>query len=150
MAWCECGGTSPALRPLWLEPAAAVRLRDFIALSVALVSTPLACAMDLVERRRGTALIVSSAAVHAPPPEWPHYLAAKCAVEGLARAAATEYPGARVVVARPPRLRTDLTNTPMGSLEGLSPDDAAARIVGRLLDPAPGSARPELVEDFGA
>lgn len=139
---------SPALRPLWLEPASAARVLDTVTRSVALVSTPLSCAMEFVEKKKGTALVVSSIAVREPPAEWPHYVAAKGAIEGLAQAASAEFPGSRLVIARPPKLITDLTNTPMGQLDGLSPDDAAAILVSMLRGPKRSGAGAEIFEDF--
>ncbi len=125
----------PALRPLWLEPASALRITEHVARSVAMVAVPLSYFLDLVAAQRGTAVVMSSSAVLDPPAEWPHYVAAKCAVEALARVAAAEQPAARVRVVRPPKLLTELVNTPLGRQDALAPEEYAARLVRRLLDP---------------
>lgn len=127
----------PALRPLWLEPASAARVVDHVARSVAMTAVPLSYLLDLVAERRGNAVVVSSSAVATPPAEWPHYVAAKCAVEGLARVAAAEHAKARVMVVRPPKLLTELVNTPLGRQDAVAPETFAAALVARLLDPTP-------------
>ena len=55
--------------------------------------------------------------------------------EALARVAAAEQPAARVRVVRPPKLLTEVVNTPLGRQDALAPEDYAARLVRRLLDP---------------
>lgn len=127
----------PALRPLWLEPASAARVAEHVARAVAMTAVPLSFFADLVAARKGSVVVVSSSAVSAPPAEWPHYVAAKCAVEGLARVAAAEHPGARVMAVRPPKLLTELVNTPLGRQDAVAPEVFAAALVTRLLDPAP-------------
>lgn len=135
----------PSLRPLWLEPASAARVTDHVARSVAMTAVPISFLLDLVAARRGTAVVVSSSAVAAPPAEWPHYVAAKCAVEGLARTAAAEQPHARVMVVRPPKLLTELVNTPLGRQGAVAPEAYAATLVERLIDPTPA---PDVVVDL--
>ncbi len=128
----------PPLRPLWVEPASTARLEQHVASSVAMVNTPLAHLIDLVAARRGAAVVVSSSAVDDPPAEWPHYVAAKCAVEGLARAAAAEFPAVRVRALRPPKLLTELVNTPLGRQGAEDPDAYALRVVKAITEPAEG------------
>lgn len=137
----------PSLRPLWLEPASAQRITEHVARSVAMVAVPLSHLLDLVASVQGSAVVISSSAVEDPPAEWPHYVAAKCAVEALARVAAVEHPGARVMVVRPPKLLTELVNTPLGRQDALAPEDFAARLVRRLLEGGEGSR--EVLVDLG-
>jgi NAD(P)-dependent dehydrogenase (short-subunit alcohol dehydrogenase family)/acyl dehydratase len=137
----------PALRPLWLEPASAQRITEHVARSVAMVAVPLSHLLDLVAAQRGSAVVVSSSAVVDPPPEWPHYVAAKCAVEALARVAAVEQPEARLLVVRPPKLLTELVNTPMGRQDALAPEHFAARLVRRLMEP--GEPSRDVVVELG-
>lgn len=137
----------PALRPLWLEPASAQRITEHVARSVAMVAVPLSHLLDLVAAQRGSAVVVSSSAVVEPPAEWPHYVAAKCAVEALARVAAVEQPEARLLVVRPPKLLTELVNTPMGRQDALAPEHFAARLVRRLMEP--GEPSRDVVVELG-
>lgn len=124
----------PPLRPLWIEPASAVRVAEYVSLSVSMVNTPLAYLTDLVALRHGTVLVVSSSAVTDPPTEWPHYVSAKCAIEGLARACARGAPSVKVKSLRPPKLSTELVNTPLGRHDALDVDVYARRVVDALCD----------------
>jgi NAD(P)-dependent dehydrogenase (short-subunit alcohol dehydrogenase family) len=128
----------PPLQPLWIEPAAATRIVDYVGRSVAMTAIPLSHAIDAVATRRGTLLMISSACVHGDSVDWPHYVAAKGAIEGLARVVAAEFPAVRVIVARPPRLRTDFSNAPLARGEAMAPSRMAAILVERV-----GAARPE-------
>lgn len=138
----------PPIVPLWIEPEAVVRIREYVDKSLALVSAPLAVFLDVLAAQSGWAIVVSSSVTQsAPPADWPHYVSAKHAVEGLTRAAAQEYGAVKFLIARPPALLTDLTNTPLASQSALAPEIAAAKIVARLKeDAAPGCV--EILEDF--
>jgi NAD(P)-dependent dehydrogenase (short-subunit alcohol dehydrogenase family)/acyl dehydratase len=137
----------PSLLPLWLEPAAARRINDYLLKSFALVSGPMSAFAPLLARSSGWGIVISSQAVNAPPSDWPHYVSAKCAVEGLTRVAAAEYSSVSFLIVRPPQLLTDLTNTPMGRHYGVEPSQVAVKILGRLKAP-PFPGRVEVMEDF--
>lgn len=138
---------SPALVPLWLDPNALPRIHEFVAQSVALVSVPLAMFSAALAAQQGRAIVISSAAVTAPPVEWPHYVAAKCAIEGLTQVAAREYPAAHFAIVRPPRLQTDLTSTPAGYHSALPPEVVAAAICTWIVDP-PATDQVTLLDTF--
>jgi NAD(P)-dependent dehydrogenase (short-subunit alcohol dehydrogenase family) len=80
-------------------------------------------------------VIISSEAAERPVREWPHYVAAKRAIEGLASVAAMQYPKVRSLIVRPAKLLTAMTNTPMGRLGAASPALVAGRIAARLERP---------------
>jgi NAD(P)-dependent dehydrogenase (short-subunit alcohol dehydrogenase family) len=164
-AWCEqarlqlerdyggldilvCNAALP-LRPMALHPSFAARLAAYVADSVALASTPLASLLDQVALRAGWTVVISSAAVADPPADWPHYVSAKSAIEALARVAALQQPDVGFLIVRPPRLLTDLTNTPspLSRADVLAPEVVAARIVQRLLEPSSGGTV-ELLDEF--
>ncbi|MFJ4655108.1 SDR family NAD(P)-dependent oxidoreductase [Nocardia sp. NPDC088792] len=129
---------APAIPSLPLAPDAVDCAADFIGDSARLVLAPLSvCATRL--RPYATVVLVSSAAVDDPPRWWAHYTAAKCATEALARYAAEHHPW-QVAVVRPPRLWTDLTNTPGGRAASAPMGPVAAAIVGAFTAPdfAPG------------
>jgi NAD(P)-dependent dehydrogenase (short-subunit alcohol dehydrogenase family) len=126
---------SPPILPLRLEPNATARIGAYINLAVAQTLAPLSEFLDLLNQSNGCAVIISSAAVEQPVREWPHYIAAKQAVEALGRVAALQYPCVRTLIVRPQKLLTDLTNTPMGRLGAGSPWLVARRIAARLEDP---------------
>jgi len=126
--WLVCSA-APPLQPLHIEAAAFDRIGSFLRDGFALALAPLSAFLDLLSDSGGTALVVSSIAVENPPAIWPHYVALKSAVEGLVRVAAAEYPKASFCIARPAKLRTDLVNSPMASVDAEDPSVAAARIL---------------------
>jgi NAD(P)-dependent dehydrogenase (short-subunit alcohol dehydrogenase family)/acyl dehydratase len=125
----------PPILPLRLEPNAAERIGAYINLAVSLTLAPLAEFLELLNRSGGCAVIVSSAAVEQPVREWPHYAAAKRAVEALGYAASLQYPRVRTLIVRPQKLLTTMINTPMGRVGAASPGLLANRIAARLEDP---------------
>jgi NAD(P)-dependent dehydrogenase (short-subunit alcohol dehydrogenase family) len=122
----------PPLLPLLLEPEAAERIGAYINAAVSLTLAPLSEFLDLLNRSGGCAVIISSTVVESPVREWPHYVAAKRAVEALAGVAALQYPRVRTLIVRPKKLLTALTNTPLGRLGAASPGPLANRIAARL------------------
>jgi NAD(P)-dependent dehydrogenase (short-subunit alcohol dehydrogenase family) len=125
----------PPLLPLRLEPNAFRRISDYVSHATNLVLAPLCAFLEMLNRSGGCAVIVSSVAVEQPVREWPHYIAAKNAVEAFAQVAALQYPRISVLIVRPERLLTEMTNTPMGRQNALPPERFAATIVERLQQP---------------
>jgi NAD(P)-dependent dehydrogenase (short-subunit alcohol dehydrogenase family)/acyl dehydratase len=129
-----CNACPPVL-PLLLEPNAAERIREYIDLAVSLTLAPLSEFLELLNRSDGCAVIISSVYVEHPVKEFPHYVAAKRAVEALACVASLQYPRVCTLIVRPPKLLTAMTNTPLGRLGAASPGMFANRIAARLEDP---------------
>ena len=119
----------PALLPLWLDSTAVTRINEYVTHSLALASVPMSVFLGALAENCGCCVIISSVAVNDPPAEWPHYVSAKQAVEGLAKVAAVEYNTVNFLIVRPPRLVTDLTNTPLGRQGAIRPERVAAKIV---------------------
>jgi NAD(P)-dependent dehydrogenase (short-subunit alcohol dehydrogenase family) len=138
----------PSLLPLRLEPRMVGRINSYVGNALALVSVPMSVFCGLLAEGSGSCVVISSVAVETTPKEWPHYVAVKCAAEGLVRVAALQYPNLNFLLVRPPKLRTDLTNGPSSALfgqgEGMHSEVAAAKIVQRLQ----GVAREQVVEVF--
>jgi NAD(P)-dependent dehydrogenase (short-subunit alcohol dehydrogenase family)/acyl dehydratase len=122
----------PPLSGLSLDAASLSRITEYVARSLAMVAVPLAATLDLLAARAGALVVISSSAVEDPPRSWPHYVTAKAAIEGLARAALAEAPALRGVIVRPPRLRTDLVSTPGSVDRAIAPEIVAARLAGLL------------------
>jgi NAD(P)-dependent dehydrogenase (short-subunit alcohol dehydrogenase family)/acyl dehydratase len=132
-----CNACPPVL-PLFLEPNAAERIGAYIERAVSLTLAPLTEFLELLNRSGGCAVIISSVYVEHPVKEFPHYIAAKRAVEALASIASMQCPRVATLIVRPPKLLTAMTNTPIGRLGALSPGLFANRIATRLerpLDP---------------
>lgn len=118
---------SPPVLPINIAPATAARATAFVGSSVALVVTPLAV-LGASLAPDAKIVVVSSSYVDATPPDFAHYAAAKAAAEAFARAFARER-GASLVVARPPRVLTDMTNTAFGAEDALRAEDVAVHVV---------------------
>ena len=126
----------PPLLPLSLEPKMVERINCYVGKAVPLVSVPLSLFLGLVDEANGYCVVISSISVETTPKEWPHYVAVKAAIEGMARVAALQYPNANFLLVRPPRLETDLTNDPVPHGRAMSAEVAASKIVLRLQYPA--------------
>jgi NAD(P)-dependent dehydrogenase (short-subunit alcohol dehydrogenase family)/acyl dehydratase len=127
---------SAAMAPLamGLTASSAPELADYVADSLRLVAVPLGSLLGLLDQQRGWVLFCSSAAINAPPRDWPHYLAAKGAIEGLAGWLASTKPSLRTVVVRPAKMRTDMTGTPSGQIGAASADEVALWTAERLVE----------------
>ena len=124
---------APAIQSLRVEEACYQRIQSYVEKGFALVAAPLSAFLERVAASQGCVLLVSSEAVNEPPPGWPHYVAMKSAVEGLVRTAAIANPKVSVLIARPGKILTDLSDTPLGRLGAETPDAAAQRILGNVL-----------------
>jgi NAD(P)-dependent dehydrogenase (short-subunit alcohol dehydrogenase family) len=137
----------PPLLPLWLEAPAAERVNDFIQNSLAMVSAPMMAFLPMLAQSKGWNVVISSSAVEQLHPYFPHYVVGKTAAEALARAASTEYRSISSLILRPPRLLTDLTNSPLGRKGAVPPQEVAVAVVNRLLAaPVPGKV--EVLNQF--
>jgi NAD(P)-dependent dehydrogenase (short-subunit alcohol dehydrogenase family) len=134
---CNAFPPIPALR---LEANALGRIQAYISQSINLVLTPLCTFLPLLNESNGCAVIISSSAVEKPVREWPHYTAAKSAIESLGTVAPLQYPNVSSLIVRPTRLLTDMTNTPMGRQKAIAPMTFASQITKKLLTPpSPGT-----------
>lgn len=122
----------PALNSLRMDSNAIERIQAYLQQATALVLNPLCVFMGMLDASGGRAVIVSSASAQRPVKEWPHYVAAKKAVEGLAEVAALQYPRVPTVIVRPNKLLTEMTNTPLGRKNAEPPGRVASRVVDHL------------------
>ncbi|MER6998728.1 SDR family NAD(P)-dependent oxidoreductase [Streptomyces sp. NPDC000410] len=136
---------APPLRTLGLAATDLERMDAFLTGSLRLVSAPMAGLLPLLEPGRGRCLVISSAALREPPRDWPHYVAAKSAVEGLVHWAARHRPGVAFLLARPGMLWTEQTNSPSARETAGPVEPVAARLVRGLLEPAPDGGVPLVI-----
>lgn len=138
----------PAILPLWIEPAAIIRVNDYVSKSLALMSVPMSVFLNLLSENSGSVIVISSVVVsQSSPSDWPHYTSAKHAIEGITRVASVEYSEVSFLLVRPPKLLTDQTNTPMGRQAAISPEIIAVKIVQDLIDNQP-PKHLKILEDF--
>ena len=123
--------------PMGVTAAAADQLAAYVEENVRLAVTPLGALLPQLDPEGGWVLFCSSAAVTAPPRDWPHYVAAKGALEALAEWLAASQPTMRSVVLRAPKLLTDLTNTPSGRIGAVAPSELASWVASLLAKAGP-------------
>jgi NAD(P)-dependent dehydrogenase (short-subunit alcohol dehydrogenase family) len=115
-----------------MTASSGLELADYVADSLRLTVVPLGGLLAAVTESSGWIVFCSSSALAAPPRDWPHYVTAKAAIEGLACWVAACAPDVRTVVLRPPAMRTGLTNTPGGWIAALAPERVATWIADRI------------------
>ena len=126
---------APPLRPLWIEPAAADRVGDYVRRSVLLAMVPMAALLPMLDQAGGWLVFSSALAVRQAPAEFPHHVSAKLAVEGLIAAAVAEYTSVSGLVVRSPRLLTDFVSHLSGA-PAVAPGEVVTRLLDRLTGPA--------------
>jgi NAD(P)-dependent dehydrogenase (short-subunit alcohol dehydrogenase family) len=130
----------PTIQSLRFEPNAFERIHGYVSRATALVAAPLCVFLELLHEASGRLVVISSSAVEHPVREWPQYIAAKSAIEAFARVAPLQYPRIDALIVRPPKLLTDMTNTPLGRAGAMRPEEFAVQLAKRLREPVrPGS-----------
>ena len=119
---------SPPPLPMAVTSDSARAVADYVGRALQLATVPLGALLPLLETG-GFVLFCSSSAVSAPPRDWPHYVAAKGGLEGLAAWTAASTPGARSVAARLPKMLTAMTNSPSMRVSAAAPEPVALRLV---------------------
>jgi len=121
-------------------PFLGVPVEDFLGFVARAVKLAAAPCHALLPRLRPGGLVVSISSEYTrePQPRLAHYVAAKAAVEGLTRTLALEHPDLRFVIARPPRMLTDQTNTLVRTGRLAATGSVAAMLLARLAELPPG------------
>ena len=122
----------PSVMRVWVEAATVERLNEYVGRAFAMVSSPLAAMASSVG---AWVVLISSIYTETIPREFPHYVAAKAAVEGLLRVTAQQHRKPGYLIVRPPKLLTDMTNSSYGVKDALDPGVIASLLVERLLTP---------------
>lgn len=125
---------APPPLPMALSSESAAHLSEYVAASLELAAVPLGAFLPLLTGEGCWLLVCSAAAVVDPPRDLPQLVAAKGALEGLARWAAATAPRLRTLVLRPPSMRTGQTNTPNARLAAMPVEWVAEWVVERLAD----------------
>jgi NAD(P)-dependent dehydrogenase (short-subunit alcohol dehydrogenase family) len=125
----------PAIHSLRFEPNALDRIQGYLSRATALVAAPLCVFLEPLHEAGGRLVVISSSAVESPVREWPQYIAAKSAIEAYARVAPLQFPRLEALIVRPPKLLTDMTNTPSGRSGARHPEEFAVELARRLQEP---------------
>ena len=91
------------IRPFRMEKDTVTRVNRYLAQSFALVSIPLSTFGELLEKEGGWHVAISSSAVETIPEEWPHYVSAKLAIEGLVKTFSKASKEMSTLIVRPPK-----------------------------------------------
>ncbi len=129
----------PAPVPLNVEVSGYSRIRDYVARATEFVLAPLCVFAGDLSSSRGLFVLISSEYAERPVKALPQYVAAKRAVEGVVEVAALQYPALKCVVIRPPKLLTEMTNTPVGKIGAIRTEAIAASIVKGVCEDGGGS-----------
>ena len=125
----------PTIHSLRFEPNGFERIQGYLNRATALVAAPLCVFLEPLNESGGRLVVISSSAVENPVREWPQYIAAKSAIEGYARVAPLQYQRIESLIVRPPKLLTDMTNTPLGRSGTTPPEEFAIQLANRLQEP---------------
>ncbi|KWT63836.1 hypothetical protein ADL21_00255 [Streptomyces albus subsp. albus] len=128
----------PAVLPTSLHPDTVDGFREFVDTSLTVALRPLTVALPLL-KEGGWIVLLSSGAVADVPEHYPQYYVAKSALEALGRYCAVRQ-GVRVLVARAPKMWTDLSNGPLGGRGTVPTAQVASAIAGWVLNQDPANA----------
>jgi len=137
---------SPPILPLAVGELDANGLQDFVGRTLSAWVLPTRELLPFLEERGGSVVTISSSYVQAPRRGFAHYVAAKHAVEGLTRAFAREVPQVHFLVARPPRVHTDQTNSGFDLEPRVSPAVVARAIIDALSQGPPDAGEVRVVD----
>jgi FkbH-like protein len=115
------------------EPSTLKRRQDYIAHNLRLFKAPLNHFCPLLEQRKGICIGISSIIVEIDPKGFSHYIQLKKESEALIHEASGTHSGISWSIVRPPKLLTDMGNTPMRSIETFSPEVVALQVINSLV-----------------
>lgn len=111
------------------------KLVDFVDRSVRAYALPIEC-LHARLNKNATIVQISSAYAIKPEPGFTHYAAAKGAIEGMTRALAQDFKKLRFIVARPPRMLTDQTNSAFANKASQDTVAVVNALIARLAAPS--------------
>ncbi|WP_158890355.1 SDR family oxidoreductase [Amycolatopsis anabasis] len=125
-----CAGPPVLLSSLHPDNVGAIR--EFVDTSLTMALVPLTAALERLAPG-GWLAMLSSGAVEDAPEQRPQYLIAKSAIEALGRYSALRH-GLRVLLARAPKMWTEMNNGPLGRMGTVPTEQVASAIVGWVLN----------------
>jgi len=130
-----CNACQP---PASLGDITSDRAREYITKNLALSTQPIAAFVDLLEASKGTLVGISSSILETETEVWPEYRETKRQVEAAIQAAAQAQPQISCLIARPPALITDMSNTPIRLMNAMRPEIVGVAVVNALVNSAMG------------
>lgn len=133
-----------------IEDASFAGFGQYIEKNLKLVSKPLSVFTESLNQAKGIFCAISSIYVETGSKDFPQYVALKQAVEGLVKSASAQNKNVHYLLPRPPKLLTDMSNTPIGSIGAIKPEKVAVDIVKQILDIESTQANLVVMSDFTA
>lgn len=119
-------------QPMQISNGSRNKIDNYIHDNFKLVSNPLNVFVDALEKNNGTFVAISSIYVETGAKDFPQYVALKNLVESLVKSASLSYKNVSFIIPRPPKLLTDMSNTPIGSFGAIAPEIVGARIISTI------------------
>ena len=110
---------TPKILPFELN--AISRINEYIHNNIDITSIPLSLFTPMLNKKNGYGIIISSEYVINSKKEFPHYIAVKAAIEALVSSIAIKYTKTNWFIVRPPKLLTDMSNSPLGNYDCSDP-----------------------------
>gem|GEM_PF-1667593 len=146
--WCQklaaqidraCGGLDLLVCNAATPPTAMVgkqhnqEIQQYVDANLAISLTPLETFGELVARKQGAIVAVSSVFVEERPSAFSHYVSLKEKVEVEVARLVQRFPEVRAFLPRAPKMATAMSNTPQGAIGALAAEDIAASIINAVL-----------------
>nr|ABM63537.1 BryA [Candidatus Endobugula sertula] len=104
----------------------------YIEQNLELYKSPTKYFLDILNNHRGILIAISSIFIETKPKEFQHYIQLKRKVEKLIHISCEEFSNIAYSIVRPPKLLTDMNNTPMGAVDAIPPETIAIEVVNRI------------------
>jgi NAD(P)-dependent dehydrogenase (short-subunit alcohol dehydrogenase family) len=97
------------------------RINVYIQKNLEITSVPLSLFTPMLNDNNGYGIIISSEYITKPVSLWPHYISLKAAIEGLISSISIQYNKMQWLIVRPPKLLTDMSNSPISNRDAKNP-----------------------------
>ena len=131
-----------------IEDASFAGFSQYLEQNIKLVSKPLSVFTESLNQSKGIFCAVSSIYVETGSKDFPQYVALKQAVEGLVKSASAQNKNIHYLLPRPPKLLTDMSNTPIGSIGAIKPEKVAVDMVRQIVDMESAQQNLVVINDF--
>lgn len=131
-----------------IEDSSFSHFNQYLEQNLKLVTSPLKIFTEILNQSKGIFCAISSIYVETGSKDFPQYVALKQAVEGLVKSASAQSKNIHYLLPRPPKLLTDMSNTPIGSIGAVRPELVAADIVKKIINIKSESHNLIVINDF--
>jgi short-subunit dehydrogenase len=124
-----------SIKPMDINTNTVDRINNYVTDNFALSSVPIAVFLDMLNTQKGYLVLISSdyEAIEFKR-QYPQYVATKAALETLVSSIAQKQQGVYYLIVKPPKMLTNMTNSPMGNKDSLNPATVAMNICESLIE----------------